>query len=135
MITAKRKKRSTNAKKTERHAAMLEIPERAYEDCQDKLKKATVNSYQTIMLTLPIRGAPLIQYDSKIMRARSRFEGISTPRNEWNRRLETKTSLEQTSRTSTSKRYGGICSHHTHDTGKGWSKTKKIGQTYNGFAN
>ena len=74
MITAKRKKRSTNAKKTERHAAMLEIPERAYEDCQDKLKKATVNSYQTIMLTLPIGGAPLWQYDPKIMRARSRFE-------------------------------------------------------------
>ena len=53
---------------------MLEIPERAYEDCQDKLKKATVNSYQTIMPTLPIGGAPLWQYDPKIMRARSRFE-------------------------------------------------------------
>ena len=69
-------------------------------------------------------GAPLKQYDPKIMRSRSRFEGVSTPRNEWNRRLQTKTSLEQTSRTSTSKRYGGICSHHTHDAGKGWSKTK-----------
>jgi len=56
MITAKRKKRSTNAKKTERHAAMLEMPERAYEDCQDKLKKATVKSYQTIMLTSPTGG-------------------------------------------------------------------------------
>ena len=56
MITAKRKKRSTNAKKMERHAAMLEIPERAYEDCQDKLKKATVKSYQTIMLTSPTGG-------------------------------------------------------------------------------
>ena len=56
---------------------MLEIPERAYEDCQDKLKKATVKSYQTIMLTLPIGGgAPLKQYDPKIMRARSRFEGV-----------------------------------------------------------
>ena len=75
------------------------------------------------------RGAPLWQYDPKIMRARSRF--LSPPRNEWNRRLQTKMSLEQTSRTSTSKRYGGICSHHTHDAGKRWSKTKKIGQTYN----
>ena len=53
---------------------MLEIPERAYEDCQDKLIRATVKSYQTIMLTLPIGGAPLWQYDPKIMRARSRFE-------------------------------------------------------------
>ena len=33
---------------------MLEIPERVYEACQNKLKKATVKSYQTIMLTLPI---------------------------------------------------------------------------------
>ena len=35
---------------------MLEIPERVYEDCQDKLKKAAVNSHQTIMLTLLIGG-------------------------------------------------------------------------------
>ena len=49
------------------------------------------------------RGAPLWQYDPKIMRARSRLEGVSTPRNEWNRRPLTKTALEQTSRTSTSK--------------------------------
>ena len=69
-------------------------------------------------------GAPLKQYDPKIMRSRSRFEGVSTPRNEWDRRLQTKTSLEQTSRTSTSKRYVGTCSDHTHDAGKGWSKTK-----------
>ena len=75
------------------------------------------------------------QYDPKLMRARSRFEGVSTPRNEWNRRLQTIPSLEQTSRTSTSKRDGGICSHHTHDAGKRWSKNKKIGQTYNGFTN
>ena len=54
MITAKRKKRSTNAKKTERHAAMLEIPERAYEDCRFKLEKAAVKNHETIMLTLPI---------------------------------------------------------------------------------
>ena len=81
------------------------------------------------------RGALLRQYDPKSMRARSRFEGLSTPRNEWNRCLRMKTSLEQTSRTSTSKRDGGICSHHTHDAGKRKSKTTKIGQTYNGFAN
>ena len=48
---------------------MLEIPERAYEDCQDKLIRATVKSYQTIMLTLPIGGAPLRQYGPKLMRA------------------------------------------------------------------
>ena len=81
------------------------------------------------------RGAPLRQYDPKLMRARSRFEGVRTPRNDWNRRLRTKTSLEQTSRTSTSKRDGGIYSHRTHDARKRWSKTKQIGQTYNGFAN
>ena len=40
--------------------------------------------YQTIMLTLPIGGGALLkQYDPKIMRARSRFEGVSTPRNEY----------------------------------------------------
>ena len=72
MITEKTHKCKENG----RHAATLEIPGRAYEDCQDKLKKATVKSYQTIMPTLPIVGAPLKQYDPKIMRARSRFEGV-----------------------------------------------------------
>ena len=81
------------------------------------------------------RGATLRQYDPKLMRARSRFEGVSTPRNEWNRHLQTIPSLEQTSRTSTSIRDGRLCSHHAHDARKRWSKTKKIGQTYNGFAN
>ena len=76
---------------------MLKRSEIAYEDCQDKLKKVTVKGYQTIMVILSIGGAPLWQYDPKIMRARSRFEGVSTPRNEWNRRLQTKASLEQTS--------------------------------------
>ena len=74
---------------------MLEMPEKACEDCQDKLKKTTMKSYQTLMLTSPIGGAPLRQYDPKLMRARSRFEGVSTPRNEWNRRLQTIPSLEQ----------------------------------------
>ena len=114
---------------------MLEIPERVYDDCQNKLKKGYSEELPDDNADFNDRGAPLWQYDPKIMRARSRFEGVSTPRNEWNRRLQTKTSLEQTSRTSTSKRYGGICSHHTHDAGKRWSKTKQIGQTYNGFAN
>ena len=36
---------------------MLGIQERTYEDYQDKLKKATVMSYRTIMLTLPIGGS------------------------------------------------------------------------------
>ena len=35
---------------------MLEMPERADDDCEDKLKKATVKGYQTIMQTLPIGG-------------------------------------------------------------------------------
>ena len=89
MITEKTYKCKENG----RHGAMLEMPERAYEDCQDKLTKAAVKGYQTIMLTLPIGGAPLRQCDPKLMCARSRFEGVSTSRNEWNRRLQTKTSL------------------------------------------
>ena len=53
------------------------------------------------------------QYDPKIMRARSRFEGVSTPRNEWNRRLRTKTALEQqSSRTCTFERKEGKSRHH-----------------------
>ena len=68
------------------------------------------------------------QYDPKLIRARSRFEGVSTPRNEWNRRLRTKTALEQTSKTSTSKRDEGIWSHHTHDAGERWSNKKKSGK-------
>ena len=52
MITEKTHKFKENG----RHAGMLEIPERVYEECQVKLKKATVKSRQTIMLTLPIGG-------------------------------------------------------------------------------
>ena len=52
MITEKTHKCKENG----RHAAMLEIPERVYEECQVKLKKATVKSHKTIMLTLPIGG-------------------------------------------------------------------------------
>ena len=49
--------RKTNkCKEARRYAAMLEIPERAYDDFQVKLEKAAVNSHETIMLTLPIRG-------------------------------------------------------------------------------
>ena len=80
---------------------MLEIPERVYEECQVKLKKVTVKSHKTDSTD---RGVPLRQYDPKLIRARSRFEGVSTPRNEWTGRLRTKTALEQTSGTSTSKR-------------------------------
>ena len=73
MITEKTHKCKENG----RHAAMLEVPERVYKDCQNKLKKkATVKSYQTIMLTSPIGGAPLKQYDPTLMRTRSRFEGV-----------------------------------------------------------
>ena len=58
MITEKKKKHKR--KENGRHAAMLEMPERAYEDCQDKLKKATVKSYQTIMLTSPTGGGTFV---------------------------------------------------------------------------
>ena len=81
-------------KENGRHAAMLEMPERVYEECQVKLKKATVKSHQTIMLTLPVGGVPLGQYDTKLIRACSMFSGVSTPRNEWNRSLRTKPALE-----------------------------------------
>ena len=52
MITEKPHKCKENG----RHADMLEIPERVYEECQDKLKKATVKNHETIMPILPIRG-------------------------------------------------------------------------------
>ena len=60
---------------------MLELPERVYGECQVKRRNATVKSHETIMLTTD-RGVPLRQYDPKLIRARSRFEGVSTPRNE-----------------------------------------------------
>ena len=85
------------------------------------------------------RVVPLRRYYPKRIPARSRFEGVSTPRNEWDRRLRTKTAVEQTSRTSTSKREEenqditrvartrrrGICSHHTHGAGERWPKRRK----------
>ena len=53
------------------------------------------------------------QHDPKLIRALSRFERVSTPRNEWNRRLRTKTALEQqSSRTCTSKREEGKSIYH-----------------------
>ena len=52
MITEKTHKCKENG----RHAAMLEKPERVYEECQVKLEKATVKSNETIMLTPPIGG-------------------------------------------------------------------------------
>ena len=90
---------------------MLQIPERVYEDCQVKLEKDTVKSRNDNADSTD-RGVPLKQYDPKLLRALSTFEGVSTPRNEWNRRLRTKAALEQTSRTSTSKREEEISKHH-----------------------
>ena len=53
MVTEK----THRCKENGRHAAMLEIPERVYEDCQVKLEKATtVKRHETILLTLPIGG-------------------------------------------------------------------------------
>ena len=70
------------------------------------------------------RGVPVRQYDPKLIRPRSRFEGVRTPTTELNGRLRTKTALEQTSRTSTSTRDRGICSRYTHDAGERWSEKK-----------
>ena len=84
------------------------------------------------------RAVPLRRYYPKQIRARSRCEGVSTPRNVWNRRVRTKTAVEQISSTSASKREEenqdmtqvartrrrGICSHHTHDAGERWHKKK-----------
>ena len=66
MITEK--KQTHKCKEDGRHAAMSEMPERVYEDCQNKLKKATVKRAQTIMLDFIDRGAPLRQYDPNLMR-------------------------------------------------------------------
>ena len=88
------------------------------------------------------RVVPLRWYYPKRIRSRSKFEGVSTPRNEWNRRLRTKIAVEQTSRTSTSKREEGnqditrvartrrrgTCSHHTHDAGERWPRKKTTGK-------
>ena len=52
MITERTHRCNENGRK----AAMLEISERVYEECQNKLKKATVKSHQTTMLTLPMGG-------------------------------------------------------------------------------
>ena len=106
--------RQTNKGKEARtHVAMLEIPERVYEDCHVKLERATVKSHETTMVTIPIGGVPFRQYDPKLIRVRSRFEGVSTPRNEWNSLLRTKTALEQqSSRTRTFKREEEKSRHH-----------------------
>ena len=50
MITEKTHK----CKESGRHAAMLEILGKVYEEGQVKLEKATVKDHETIMLTLPI---------------------------------------------------------------------------------
>ena len=102
---------------------MLEIPKKGLRRLSGQTRKGCSEELPDDNADFTDRGAPLRQYDPKLMRARSRFEGVRTPRNDWNRRLRTKTSLEQ-SRTSTSKRDGGICSHHTHDAEKRWSKKK-----------
>ena len=70
------------------------------------------------------------QYDPKLIRACSRSKGVNTPRNEWNRRLRTKTARSnkhqgqvhpnvkgkiKTSPAWRERENGGICSHHSHD--------------------
>ena len=108
MITEK----THNCKENGRHAAMSEIPERVYEECQVQLQKRYSEESRDDNADSTDRGLPLRQYDPKLIRARSRFEEVSTPRNEWNRRIRTKTTLKQTSRTSTSKREEETSRHH-----------------------
>ena len=55
---------------------MLEIPERVYEDCQNKLKKGYSEELPDDNADFTDGGASLWQYDPKIMRARSRFEEV-----------------------------------------------------------
>ena len=84
------------------------------------------------------RGVPLRYYDPKLVRAWSRFEALSTPRNEGNSRLRTKTVRSSykddcerhrnvgkdqlITRVAQTRRRGGIRSHHAHDAGERWSK-------------
>ena len=81
------------------------------------------------------------QYDSKRIRARTRFEGVSTTRNGGNTPLRTNSALKQEAlRTRTSKRWEvytspagseredrAICSHHAHS-GERWPQEKKSGK-------
>ena len=110
--TTLRSESSWSPKNAQMHDAMSEIPEGVYEHCQVKLEKATTVKSGDDNADSTDRGVPLVQYDLKLIRARSRFEGVSTPRNEWNKRLRTKTALEQASRTSTFKREEEKSRHH-----------------------
>ena len=56
-----------------------------------RLVRTTVESHEATVLTLPIGGVPLRQYDPKRIGARS---GLNRPGNGGNRRLRTKPSLE-----------------------------------------
>ena len=82
------------------------------------------------------RETPSRQYDRKLLRARSWFEGVSTPRNEkigvYGQKLRSNKHQGQvhpnvkwkikTSPAWREREDGGICSHHTHDAGKRWSE-------------
>ena len=76
---------------------MFKMPERVYEDCQIRPERTTVKNHERIMLTQPIGGCLFRQYVPKLIRARSRFEGVCTPRNEGNRRLRSKRCVRATS--------------------------------------
>ena len=78
MITEKTHKCKENG----RHAAMSEIPERVYEECQVQLQKRYSEESRDDNADSTDRGLPLRQYDPKLMRARFRLEGVRTPRNE-----------------------------------------------------
>ena len=62
------------------NAAKLEVPGRAYEACQDKLKKGYSEGLPDENADFTDRGeGALRQYDPKLIRARSWFEGVRCP--------------------------------------------------------
>ena len=97
-----------------------------------------MESHKAIMLTLSIEGALLRRYDPTLIRTRSRFGGLSTPRNEGIRRLRSNDALKlQTLRIRKSKRgkenkttptwherkYGKVyVPHHAYAAGERWFK-------------
>ena len=88
MITEKKR---TNAKKTEGMPLYVRNTRKGLRRVSDQTRKGYNEESRDDNADATDRGVPLRQYDPKLICARSRFEGISTPRNEWNRRLRTKT--------------------------------------------
>ena len=85
-----------------RHVVKLEIPVRDYKGCPTR--KGYRGESRGDNADSTDRGFPLRQHGQKSIPARSRFVGVSRPRNEGNRRLRSKAALKlQSLMTSTSK--------------------------------